>query len=208
MAAAPLRDRLREAFSRYLETPATRLLVALGVSPDALTVTGFTIAIGAACLAGAGLFLAAGLVFLAASVLDMLDGALARATDRVNAGGALLDSVTDRLSEGALLIGIGVNAALAGMSQGRLIVTVALLLSALLFSQMVSYIRARGEGLGIACKVGLMTRPERVMLLSLGLVLQGVGVDPSLLVTVGIVAGLSLTTMIQRFVHVRRQLRG
>jgi CDP-diacylglycerol--glycerol-3-phosphate 3-phosphatidyltransferase len=208
MAAAPLRDRLREAFSRYLETPAIRFLVALGVSPDVLTVTGFTIAVGAACLAGAGLFLAAGLVFLAASVLDMLDGALARATDRVNAGGALLDSVTDRLSEGALLIGIGVNAALAGMSQSRLIATVVLLLSALLFSQMVSYIRARGEGLGIACKVGLMTRPERVMLLSLGLVLQGVGVDPSLLVTVGIVAGLSLTTMIQRFVHVRRQLRG
>jgi len=208
MAATPLRDRLREAFSRYLESPATRLLVALGVSPDVLTITGFTIAIGAACLAGAGLFLAAGLVFLGASVLDMLDGALARATDRVNAGGALLDSVTDRLSEGALLIGLGVNAALAGMSQGRLIATVVLLLSALLFSQMVSYIRARGEGLGMACKVGLMTRPERVMLLSLGLVLQGVGVDPSLLVTVGIVAGLSLTTMMQRFLHVRRQLKG
>lgn len=191
-----------------METPATRLLVALGVSPDVLTVTGFTITIVAACLAGAGLFLAAGLVFLTASVLDMLDGALARATDRVNAGGALLDSVTDRLSEGALLIGLGVNAALAGISQGRLIATVVLLLSALLFSQMVSYIRARGEGLGIACKVGLMTRPERVVLLSLGLVLQGAGVDPSLLVTVGIVAGLSLTTMVQRFLHVRRQLKG
>ena len=208
MTTAPLRDRLREAFSRYMETPATRLLVALGVSPDVLTVTGFTITIVAACLAGAGLFLAAGLVFLTASVLDMLDGALARATDRVNAGGALLDSVTDRLSEGALLIGLGVNAALAGISQGRLIATVVLLLSALLFSQMVSYIRARGEGLGIACKVGLMTRPERVVLLSLGLVLQGAGVDPSLLVTVGIVAGLSLTTMVQRFLHVRRQLKG
>ena len=185
-----------------------RLLVVLGISPDVLTVIGFTVAIVAACLAGAGLFLAAGLVFLAASVLDMLDGALARAAGRVNAGGALLDSVTDRLSEGALLIGLGVNAALAGMSQGRLIATIVLLLSALLFSQMVSYIRARGEGLGIACKVGLMTRPERVMLLSLGLVLQGAGVDPSLLVTVGIVAGFSLTTMVHRFLHVRRQLKG
>ena len=53
-----------------------------------------------------------------------------------------------------------------------------------------------------------MTRPERVILLSLGLVLQGAGVDPSLLVTVGIVAGLSLITMMQRFLHVRRQLKG
>ncbi len=73
---------------------------------------------------------------------------------------------------------------------------------------MVSYTRARGEGLGVSCKVGLMTRPERVALLSLGLVLQGVGLDPALLVTVGVVALLSLLTTAQRFLHVHRRLRG
>ena len=208
MATTPLRDRLRGVFSNYLEAPTTRFLTSLGVSPDALSIMGFLVAVGAACLAGANLLLAAGLVFLAASVLDMLDGALARTTDRVNAKGALLDSVTDRLSEGALLIGLGVHAALSGISQGRLVATLVLLLAALLFSQMVSYVRARGEGLGVACKVGLMTRAERVVLLSLGLVLQGAGLDPALLVTVGIVDALSLVTTVQRFLHVRHQLKG
>jgi len=173
-----------------------------------LSIVGFLVAVGAACLAGANLLLAAGLVFLAASALDMLDGALARATERISARGALLDSTTDRLSEGALLIGLGVQAALSGISQGRLVTTLVLLLAALLFSQMVSYIRARGEGLGVSCKVGLMTRAERVVLLSLGLVLQGAGLDPALLVTVGIVAALSLVTTVQRFLHVHHQLRG
>jgi CDP-diacylglycerol--glycerol-3-phosphate 3-phosphatidyltransferase len=137
MATGPLRDRLREALSRYLETPASRFLASLGVSPGLLTALGFLVTVGAACLAGMGL-----------------------------------------------------------------------LLAALLFSQMVSYTRARGEGLGVSCKVGLMTRPERVALLSLGLVLQGVGLDPALLVTVGVVALLSLLTTAQRFLHVRRQLKG
>jgi len=208
MATTPLRDRLRGVFSRYLEAPITRFLTSLGVSPDVLSIVGFLVAVGAACLAGANLLLAAGLVFLAASALDMLDGALARATERISARGALLDSTTDRLSEGALLIGLGVQAALSGISQGRLVTTLVLLLAALLFSQMVSYIRARGEGLGVSCKVGLMTRAERVVLLSLGLVLQGAGLDPALLVTVGIVAALSLVTTVQRFLHVHHQLRG
>lgn len=208
MATTPIRDRLRGVFSNYLEASTTRFLTSLGVSPDVLSIVGFLAAVGAACLAGANLLLAAGLVFLAASALDMLDGALARATGRISARGALLDSTTDRLSEGALLMGLGVQAALSGISQGRLVATLVLLLAALLFSQMVSYVRARGEGLGVSCKVGLMTRAERVVLLSLGLVLQGVGLDPALLVTIGIVAALSLVTTVQRFLHVRRQLKG
>ena len=208
MATGPLRDRLREALSRYLETPASRSLASLGVSPGLLTALGFLVTMGAACLAGMGLLLAAGLVFLAGGAMDLLDGALARATGHVTASGAFLDSVTDRLGEGALFVGLGAHAALSGVGEGRLAATAVLLLAALLFSQMVSYTRARGEGLGVSCKVGLMTRPERVALLSLGLVLQGVGLDPALLVTVGVVALLSLLTTAQRFLHVRRQLKG
>ena len=208
MATGPPRDRLREALSRYLETPASRSLASLGVSAGLLTALGFLVTVCAACLAGMGLLLAAGLVFLAGGAMDLLDGALARATGRVTTSGALLDSVADRLGEGALFVGIGVNTVLADRETGGLVAMVVVLLLALLFSQMVSYIRARAEGLGVPCKVGVATRPERVALLSLGLVLQAVGLDPALLVTVGVVALLSLLTTAQRFLHVRRQLRG
>ena len=208
MATGPPRDRLREALSRYLETPASRSLASLGVSPGLLTALGFLVTVCAACLAGMGLLLAAGLVFLAGGAMDLLDGALARATGRVTTSGALLDSVADRLGEGALFVGIGVNTALAGQGTGELVAMVVVLLLALLFSQMVSYIRARAEGLGVPCRVGLATRTERVVLLSLGLILQGAGLDPALLVTVSAVALLSIYTVVQRFLHVRRQLKG
>lgn len=208
MTDAPPRDRLREALSRYVEMPAVRFLASLGISPGLMTLLGLLIAIVAACLAGAGLLLASGLVFLGSGLLDFLDGGLARHSGRVSSAGALLDSVTDRLSEGALFVGLGIHAALRDAGAAESVVMVALLVLTLLFSQMVSYVRARGEGLGVSCKVGLLTRPERVVLLSLGLVLEGVGLAPALLVTVGIVGLLSLYTVVQRFLHVRRLLAG
>jgi len=208
MTDAPLRDRLREALSRYVETPAVRFLASLGISPGLMTLLGLLIAIVAACLAGAGLLLASGLVFLGSGLLDFLDGGLARHSGRVSSAGALLDSVTDRVSEGALFVGLAIHAAVTDAGAAESVVMVALLVLTLLFSQMVSYVRARGEGLGVSCKVGLLTRPERVVLLSLGLVLEGVGLAPALLVTVGIVGLLSLYTVVQRFLHVRRLLAG
>ncbi len=208
MTDAPLRGRLREALSRYVETPVVRFLASLGISPGFITLLGLLIAIVAACLAGVGLLLASGLVFLGSGLLDFLDGGLARYRGRVSPAGALLDSVTDRLSEGALFVGLGIHVALRDAGAAESVVMVALLMLTLLFSQMVSYVRARGEGLGVSCKVGLLTRPERVVLLSLGLVLEGVGLAPALLVTVGIVGLLSLYTVVQRFLHVRRLLAG
>lgn len=208
MTGAPLRDRLREALSRRVETPVVRFLASLGVSPGLLTLLGLLVAVVAACLAGAGLLLASGLVFLGSGLLDLLDGGLARHSGRISSAGALLDSVTDRLSEGVLFVGLGVHVALTGGGTGESVLMVALLVLTLLLSQMVSYVRARGEGLGVSCKVGLLTRPERVALLSLGIVLEGVGLPPALLVTVGVVGLLSLYTVVQRFVHVRRLLAG
>jgi CDP-diacylglycerol--glycerol-3-phosphate 3-phosphatidyltransferase len=107
-------------------------------------------------------------VFLSGSLLDALDGALARLTGKASAFGALLDSVLDRLSEAALFVGLAVYALRAGFSGDRLFFIVVLLL-ALIFSQMVSYLRARGEGLGVFIRSGLMTRAERVVLLGIGL---------------------------------------
>jgi len=208
MIGAPLRDRLRGALSRYLEMPVVRFLASLGVPPNLITLLGLLLAIVAACLAGMGLLLASGAVFLGSSLLDLLDGGLARHRGGVTAAGALLDSLTDRLSEGALFVGLGVHVALAELGRGESAALAALLVLALLLSQTVSYIRARGEGLGVSCKEGLVTRSERVMLLSLALILEGVGLDPALLVGMSVLAFLSLWTVLQRFLHVRRLLAG
>lgn len=208
MAGAPPRDRLRGALTRYLERPVLRFLTSLGVSANHVTILGFLVAIAAACLAGAGFLLASGPVFLTSGLLDLLDGRLARYTGRITAVGALLDSVADRLSEGALFVGLSLHVALAAPRGRETTALAALLVLALLLSQTVSYMRARAEGLGVACKVGLMTRVERVALLSLGLLLEGVGLAPALLATVGLLAFLSLCTVVQRLLHAVRLLRG
>lgn len=208
MTGASPRDRLRQALSRYLETPIVRVLASLGIPPNLITALGFLGAVAAACLAGVGLLLASGIVFLASSSLDSLDGGLARHRGGVTPAGALLDSVVDRLSEGALFVGLSVYVTLGGMGGGSSVAMAALLVLTLLLSQMVSYVRARGEGLGVSCRVGLATRPERVVLLSLGLILEGAGLSPALLVAVSVVAFLSLGTVVQRFLNVRRLLAG
>ncbi|MDP3063457.1 MAG: CDP-alcohol phosphatidyltransferase family protein [Chloroflexota bacterium] len=207
--ASPFRERLRAALSRYVEAPSVWLFTAMGLTANGVTLLGLVVGLAAAALAGAGWLLAAALVFLAASLLDMLDGALARQSGQASKFGALLDSTVDRLSEGALLLGLGVYAVRAGLSEGRTVALVALLIATLLCSQMVSYVRARGEGLGVVTKeVGLLTRAERVALFALGLALQGLGLDPALEVALGVVAALSIVTLAQRLLHVRHELKG
>lgn len=196
---------MRGSLSRYVETPSARLFSSAGITPDAITLTGFTICLASAALAGAGWLVASAVVFLAASLLDMLDGALARHTHHVTPWGAFLDSTTDRLSEGALLLGLAVYAVRAPLSETRTLLLVALLFATLLSSQMVSYARARGEGLGIQTKeVGLLTRTERVALFAAGVLLQGLGLDPALEVVLAVVTALSAYTLAQRILHVRR----
>jgi CDP-diacylglycerol--glycerol-3-phosphate 3-phosphatidyltransferase len=190
-----------------VEAPSVRLLKAAGFTANGITLLGFGVGLVAAALAGAGWLLAAALVFLAASLLDMLDGALARQSGRANGWGALLDSTVDRLSEGVLLLGLGVHAVRAGLSDGRAAALIALVIVTLLASQMVSYVRARGEGLGVKTKeVGLLTRTERVALFTVGLALQGLGVDLALEASLGLIAALSIVTLAQRLLHVRKEL--
>lgn len=205
--ALPFREKLRGSLSQYVEAPSVRLFTAIGITANGVTILGLLVGLVAAALAGAGWLLAAALVFLAASLLDMFDGALARQGSQASAFGALLDSTVDRLSEGALLLGLVVYAVRSGLSEGRMVALVALLMATLLASQMVSYVRARGEGLGVKTKeVGLLTRAERVVLFSLGLGLQGLGVDLALEVALGIIAALSIVTLAQRLLHVRSVL--
>lgn len=189
---------------RYVEVPGAGALHALGFTPNAVSVLGFSVSLVAAGLVGAGFLLPGGIVFLAGSILDLMDGALARVTGRVTKFGALLDSVMDRLGEAALFLGMVIYGLRADLSDTRLFFLMVVLILALVTSQTVSYIRARGEGLGIATRTGLMTRPERVVILSLGLILGLRALEIVLIV----IATVSFVTLLQRLFYIRQALRG
>lgn len=154
---------LRRLFSIPVGIVA-RGLVRLGIGPNGVTIGGFLLTVGAAWLAGHGEFARAGFVYLVGTGLDGLDGAVARAGGKVTHFGALLDSTLDRYGEAAVLSALGYHLAAAGN-----VVGVALAFAGLFGSVMVSYMRARSEGLGVQNKVGLLTRVERVIVLSLAL---------------------------------------
>ena len=198
--ALPGRDEFRGAVLRYLELPGAKLFRALKFTPNGITILGFLITVVSAYLVGAGWLLAGGIVFLVGGGLDLLDGGLARLTGKASPFGALLDSVFDRLSEAALFVGIAVYALRDDISDDRQIFFITVLLLALIFSQGVSYLRARGEGLGVFTKAGLMTRPERVVLLGVGLI---VGQIEWVLLAIAVV---SCFTLFQRMSTIRDML--
>src|SRR5919112_1130837 len=163
------------------------------VRPDALTATGWAFSLCAAVLFAVGYTKTAGAVMLFAGLFDALDGAVARESNRMSSFGAFLDSTLDRLSESAIFVGVIFFYAVSGRPYETLLAGVAMI-----FSLMTSYTRARAEGLGLKCEVGLLERAGRVVILSLfsllGLLTVGVG-----LVAVG-----ALVTTTQRILHVRR----
>lgn len=188
----------RHSLSNRIAEPLGRLIARSGVSPNALTWLGLLLNIGvAAALAWGHLFLG-GFLVLIAGAFDLLDGAVARVTGRTTKFGALLDSTIDRLSEGALLFGVLVFFARQGNVQGTLVVFLAMV-----GSFAVSYVKARAEGLGLECPVGWFTRPERVVLLALGLLLSGL--PHALLVALWVLAVMAHLTAGQRIYHVWRQ---
>ena len=195
--ANPRREQLRAAVVRYVELPGARSLRALGLTPNAVTLIGFAVTLGAAYLVGSNRLLAGGIVFLLGGGLDLLDGALARLTGRVTPFGALLDSVLDRLGEASLFVGLAVYSLRAGFSDRYLLFFIIVLLMALILSQAVSYLRARGEGLGVFTRAGLMTRPERVVLLGIGLIIHQI---EWVLLVVAVVSGF---TLLQRLFTIR-----
>ena len=195
------RERFRSLLLRYFEVPGAKFFSALGLSPSAITICGFAVSIFAAILVGMGYLLTGGLVFILAGIMDLMDGALARYTGKVSKLGALLDSLFDRLGEGVLYIGLAVYAIGLYSSDTVLRLFIVTLLTALVVSQVVSYLRARGESLGIDTRTGLMTRPERVVVISLGLVLSQVWL------ALVVIAVFSLYTMVQRMIHIWRNAR-
>jgi CDP-diacylglycerol---glycerol-3-phosphate 3-phosphatidyltransferase len=167
------------------------------VRPDTLTIVGWTLALGSAALFGLGYARVAGAVMLLGGLFDALDGAVARESDQMSSFGAFLDSTLDRLSEAAVFVGLIFFYATTGHPYETLLVG-----SAMTFSLLTSYARARAEGLGIPCEVGLLERAGRVVILS---VFSMVGL---LTVGLGLVAAGALITTAQRVLHVRRATRG
>jgi CDP-diacylglycerol---glycerol-3-phosphate 3-phosphatidyltransferase len=185
----------------YAEAPA-RWLARLGLSPNALTVIGSVLTASVGLLVAQGWFLAAGICLWIFSATDTLDGALARVTGRVSVFGAFLDSVCDRYAEAAVFFGLVWWYQSTGSAAG-----VALAYLALVGSLMVSYARARAEGVGLqAADIGWFQRPERIIALGLGLLVASF-FPPALLLVLAFLAVLTTITVLQRVRHVARASR-
>jgi CDP-diacylglycerol--glycerol-3-phosphate 3-phosphatidyltransferase len=183
--------------------PLGRALVRAGVSPDAVTLLGTAGVVAASVLlVPGGHLVAATLVITLCCLLDVLDGSMARALGRTTRFGALLDSTMDRVADGALF------AALAWWfftTDERVLAAVTLV--CLVGAQLVSYVKARAEGLGFSCNVGLMERLERLVLIGIGGLLWGFGVSWGLAAAVWLLAVLTVITVGQRVLYVRNQER-
>src|SRR6266851_6118558 len=188
---------------RQLVTSIMRPLAGLGITPNTLTVLGLLLSILTAFIIAQGWLFAGGLLVLFAGIFDMFDGAMARARNADTTFGAFFDSTLDRYSESIILFGLLFYALREpglqdrfwpfGNEQPWLIV---LIYIAVVGSLMVSYAKARAEGLGLECKTGLLARPERVVILAIGL-LSG-----TVIWALALLAVLSHVTAIERLVYV------
>ncbi len=183
-------------WTEKIVTALVRPLHRFGVPPDILTIMGLVTTLGAAGLLAFGHQRPGGVVIIPASILDALDGALARLGGKATPYGAFLDSTLDRWGEIALYLGL-----LYWYTQRGAKLEIVLIYLTIAGSLMVSYTRARAEGLGIECKVGLFTRLERLVTLIAGLLLQ---LMPWAL---GILAFFTNLTAVQRLWYVRQQTR-
>jgi CDP-diacylglycerol--glycerol-3-phosphate 3-phosphatidyltransferase len=194
--------------ARHLVTLLLKPLAQLGITPNMLTGIGLLISILTAIVIAQGFLFAGGLLVLFAGIFDMFDGAMARVRNAATTFGAFLDSTLDRYSESIILLGLlfyalqrpGLQDSLwpAPNEQSWMIVFICV---AIVGSMMVSYAKARAEGLGIECRTGLLARPERVIILAIGL-LTNTGVWALVLLAV-----FSNVTAVQRIVSVWRSTR-
>jgi CDP-diacylglycerol--glycerol-3-phosphate 3-phosphatidyltransferase len=197
-----LRDvRTSQEFRAY----ARGRLIESRLTPNAISLTGFVLNVVAAVLVTQRLWVLAGLAFIVGSVMDTLDGRYSRMSGKGTMFGAFLDSTLDRIEEGVVLTAVAWYFADTGHA-----IPAAACVLAVLGSLIVSYTRARAEALGVECKVGIATRPVRVVILSIGLVLaKGAGIFDVELLAPAIYAMTALTaiTVVQRVWHVRGELR-
>lgn len=192
----------KAGLSRVLD-PAARALLRVGVSPDAVTLIGTAGVIAASIgLAARGHLLIATFVITACALTDLLDGAMARARGTTSRFGALLDSTMDRVADGAVFGSLAYWLAVTGQ-RASLVVT----LICLVTGQIVSYVKARAEGLGLEANVGIAERFERLVIIGLGGIGWGIGIPYALEIALWLLAALSTVTVVQRVWHVRQLVR-
>ena len=190
----------RKSIQQSITAPLVPLISRLKLTPDVMTVIGIIFNLAAAIVIGCGYVFIGGIVFLLAGLFDLLDGALARYMGKTSKFGAFFDSTSDRLTEAILFLSF-IFITGVGVWPYNVTIELVLIFLALTGSFLTSYIRARAEGLNIDCTVGIFTRPERVIVLALGLLLNLV------FVAVAIVVVFSFITVGQRFIHVWRNTK-
>jgi CDP-diacylglycerol--glycerol-3-phosphate 3-phosphatidyltransferase len=203
-ASGPRRNGRQPRNAQELRAYARDRLIESRLTPNAISIAGLAGNLLAAGLVTQRLFFLAGIAFVLGSTMDTLDGRYSRMSGKGTLFGAFLDSTLDRIEEGIVLAAVAGYFAATGDDFAA-----AMCVVAVLGSLMVSYTRARAEALGVECKVGLATRPVRVVILSLGLVFAkgaGLGDFELLAPAVYLIAALTVVTTIQRVWHVRHQL--
>jgi CDP-diacylglycerol--glycerol-3-phosphate 3-phosphatidyltransferase len=183
--------------------PVARALLRVGATPNVVTVTGtLGVLVGAIVLGARGHLVAGALVVAFFSLTDMLDGTMARLRGGSTRFGALLDSSMDRISDGAVFGAVAYWLATQGDRPG-----VAAALICLVAGGLVSYVKARAEGLGMTCNVGVAERTERLLIVGVGALLAGLGLDWALPAALWLLAAVALFTVGQRIAHVYQQAR-
>jgi len=182
-------------------TPVIDFLIKRRLNPNHFTTIGLVLSIIAAYFFGIGLLRAAGIIMIISGTFDIIDGRVARASNRVTRFGALYDSTLDRYGEVTIFFGLAyyfVNNPWAVDGINLSLITTIAVCVALGGSVMTSYVRARAEGLGLECKVGVMQRPERIVLIAFGAIFHKV----TLVIAIIIVAIFANITALQRLYHV------
>ena len=193
--------RVRPALARVVD-PVAAAALRTGISPDAVTVVGtLGVVIGALAFFPRGMFFTGTAIVFFSVLTDLLDGAMARRLGRSSRFGAWLDSTCDRIADSAIFGGL----LLWFTGNGESDVLAAVTLFCLVSGSVISYAKARAEGLGMTCNVGLAERAERLILVLLGTLLAGLGLDVALPVALWVLAAASAVTVVQRLVEVRRQ---
>ena len=193
--------RVRPALGRLVD-PVASALLRTGISPDAVTLLGtLGVVVGSLVFFPRGMFFTGTAVEFFSVLTDLLDGAMARKLGRGGPFGAWLDSTCDRIADAAIFAGLVLW--FTGDGDSRLLAGVALF--CLVSGGIVSYAKARAEGLGLRCDVGLAERAERLILVLLGTLLAGLGLEIALSVLLWVLALASAITVVQRTVEVRRQ---
>jgi CDP-diacylglycerol--glycerol-3-phosphate 3-phosphatidyltransferase len=192
---------IRRNIASRITNPVVGVLSKSGLNPNILTSIGLAINIGAAYLIATTHFLLGGILILVSGLFDLLDGALARFTNQATKFGAILDSTVDRVSEAAIFCGLLIWYIPKGAT-----LEIALILAALIGSFLVSYIKARGEGLGLECRVGLFTRAERVIVLAVGLLVNQ-WVNQSIVIALWILVVFVYITVAQRLLYLQQQAK-